>query len=120
MYHKATFSGLYSNFSSFIFKKYKVGLIFTLLFRKFLIVLDFSRFHSEIFHLKEILEKNVFSIKLVNSCIKKFLNKRLTEKPITLAAEKNDLVIVLPFPDKLSLDLKTCLKNSISKNLTFY
>ena len=120
VYHKATFSGLYSNFSSFIFKKYKVGLIFTLLFRTFLIAPDFSRFHSEIFHLKEILKKNVFSIKLINSCIKNFLNKRLTEKSITLAAEKNDLVIVLPFLGKLSLDLKIRLKNSISKSLTFY
>ena len=65
------------------------------------------------------MKKNAFPIKLVDSCIKNFLNKRLTEKPVTLTAEKKDLVIVLPFLGKLSLDLRTRLRNSISKNLPF-
>ena len=56
---------------------------------------------------------------MTDSCIKNFLNKRLTEKPVTLTAEKNDLVIVLPFLGKLSLDLRKRLKNSISENLPF-
>ena len=64
----------------------------TLLFQTLSIVSDFSGFHSEICHLKEIL-KNAFPIKLIDSCIKNFLNKRLTEKPAAL----KDLVIVLPF-----------------------
>ena len=63
--------------------------------------------------------KNAFPIKLIDSCIKNFLNKRLTEKPVTLAAEKKDLVIALPFLGKLSLDLRTRLRNSISKNIPF-
>ena len=119
VYHKPTFSGVYSNFNSFISEEYKVGLIFTLLFRTFSIVSDFPRFHSEVCRLKEILKKNAFSIKLIDSCIKNVLNKRLTEKPVTLTAEKKDLVIVLSFLGKLSLDLKTRLRNSISKNLLF-
>ena len=64
----------------------------TLLFQTLSIVSDFSGFHSEICHLKEILKKNAFPIKLIDSCIKNFLNKRLTEKPAAL----KDLVIVLP------------------------
>ena len=35
VYHKPTFSGVYSNFNSFIYDQYKTGLIFTLLFRTF-------------------------------------------------------------------------------------
>ena len=65
------------------------------------------------------MKKNAFPIKLIDSCIKNFLNKRLTEKPVTLTAEKKDLVIALPFLGKLSLDLLTRLRNSISKNLLF-
>ena len=80
---------------------------------------DFSRFHSEVCHLKEILKKNAFPIKLIDSCIKNFLNKRFTEKHVTLTAEKKDLVIVLSFLGKLPLDLRTHLRNSISKNLPF-
>ena len=64
-------------------------------------------------------KKNPFPIKLTYSCIKNFLNKRLTEKPLTLAAEKKNLVIVLPFLGKLLLDLRIRLKISISKNLLF-
>ena len=45
VYHKPTFSGVYSNFNSFIADEYKHGLIFTLLFRIFSIVSDFSKFH---------------------------------------------------------------------------
>ena len=70
--------------------------------------------------MKEILKKNIFPIKLIDSCIKNFLNKRLTEKSVTLTTEKKDLVIVLPFLGKLSFDLKTqSQKKSISKNLPF-
>ena len=94
VYHKPTFNGVYSNFNSLISEEYKAGLIFTLLFRTISIVLDFSRFHSEVWHLKEILKKNVFPIKLIDKYIKNFHNKRLAEKPAILTAEKKDLVIV--------------------------
>ena len=119
MYHKPTFSGVYSNFNSFISEEYKVGLIFTLLFRTFSIVSYFSRFHSEVCHLKKIFKKNVFLIKLIDSCIKKFLNKSLTEKPVTLTAEKKDLVTVLPFLGKSSLDLRIRLKIVSVKTFPF-
>ena len=52
--------------------------------------------------------------------MKNFLNKRLTEKPVTLTAEKKDLVIVLLFLRKLLLHFRTGLKDSISKNFLFY
>ena len=116
-HHKPTISGVYSNFNSLISEEYKVGLIFTLLFWTFSTASDFWGFHSEVCHLKEILKKNAFPIKLIDSCIKNFLNKRLTEQSVTLTAEKNDLVIVLPFIGKLSRDLGIRLKNGISKNL---
>ena len=35
VYHKPTFSGVYSNFNSLIYDQYKIGLILTLLFRNF-------------------------------------------------------------------------------------
>ena len=56
---------------------------------------------------------------MIGSCIKNVLNKRPTEKPVTLTVEKKDLVIVLPFLGILSLDLRTRLKNNINKNLPF-
>ena len=41
VYHKPTFSGVYSNFNSFISDEYKVGFIFALLIRMFRIFQDF-------------------------------------------------------------------------------
>ena len=106
-------------FQSFHFQRIKL-VWFSLYYFGFQLFLDFSRFHSKVCHLKEILKKNTFLFKLIDSCcIKNFLNKRLTEKPVTLTAKKKDLVIVLSFLGKLSLDLRICLKNSISKNLPF-
>ena len=70
-------------------------------------------------HLKEIFKKNAFSIKFIDRCVKIFLNKRLTEIPVTLIAEEKDFLIVLPFLDTLSLDLRTKLENSVNRNLPY-
>ena len=90
-----------------------------MLFRTFSIVSDFSRFHTEVIHLKEILRKNAFPIKLVDNCIKNFLNKKFLNTPVTLTVKKKELFIVLPYLGNLSLALRTRLQNSINKNLPF-
>ena len=72
VYHETTFSELCSSFNSFIYNQYKIGLVFTLLFRTLLFVSDFFRFHMEISYLKNILRKNTFPIKLADNCIKLF------------------------------------------------
>ena len=78
VYHKPTFSGVYSNFNGFIADEYKHSLIFTLLFQIFSIVSDFSKFHEEVNYLKDVLKKSSFPTNLVNKCIKVFLNKQFS------------------------------------------
>ena len=90
-----------------------------MLFKTFSIVSDFSRFHTEVSHLKESLRKNAFPIKLVESCIKTFLNKKFLHTPVALTVEKKELFIALPHLGNLSLVIRTCLQNSINKNLPF-
>ena len=51
--------------------------------------------------------------------MKNVLNKTITEKPVTLTAEKKDLVIVLPILGKVSLDLRTRLKTVSVKTFSF-
>ena len=68
---------------------------------------------------KRNIKKEHISYQIDRVASKTFSIKRLTEKPVTSIAEKKDLVIVLPFLGKLSLDLRTRLKSSISKNLCF-
>ena len=80
---------------------------------------DFSRSHAQVSHLKEILRKNAFPIKLVDSYIKTFLNKEFLHTPFALTVKKKELFTALPYLGNLSLARRTRLQNSISKNLPF-
>ena len=119
VYHKPTFSGIYCNFNSFIYDQYKIGLIFALLFRTFSILSDFSKFHMDVSHLNDTLRKKAFPIKLVDNCIKTFLNKKFLHTPVALIIEKKELFTALPYLGNLSLAVRTHLQNSINKNLPF-
>ena len=73
----------------------------------------------EVSHLKEILRKNVFLIKLVDNCIKTFLNKNFLHTTVALTVEKKELFIALPYLGNLSVAIRTHLQNKINKNLPF-
>ena len=55
VYRKKTFSGVYTNFKSFIPETYKIGLIKSSLFRCFSLCSDFIKFHHQVDKLKSIL-----------------------------------------------------------------
>ena len=112
---KKTFSGVYTNFKSFIPETYKIGLIKSLLFRCFSLCSDFIKFHHEIDKLKSILYKNSYPRDLVDKCIKEVLDKILAPKPVVSTVPKKILVIGLPYLGKLSLQMRTRI-NRIMKN----
>ena len=74
-YRKEIFTGVYTNFSSFIPLKHKFGLVYTLLHRCFCLVSDMSKFHFEIKKLKEILLSNGYSGKFIDKWISKFMTR---------------------------------------------
>ena len=117
VYRKPTFSGVYTNFASFMPKEYKLGLIYTLIFRIFTIVSDFSRFHVEVQKLRTILLKNGYPTCLIDSCVKSFLNKVYKVKEIVLTAERKEIFIVLPYLGNTSLQLRTRLEKAFRKYL---
>ena len=119
VYRKDTFSGVYTNFTSFLPQDYKFGLIFTLLHRCFALVSDFSKFHLEIETLKKILLKNEYSEKMIDTCISKFLNKLFVTKPRVLTVPKKELNITLPFLGSNSYLLKAKLTKSSQKHIKF-
>ena len=71
VYRKKTFSGVYTNFNSFIPETYKPGLIESLLFRCFNLCSDFVKFYHEINTLESILYKNS---DFFDKCTKNFLD----------------------------------------------
>ena len=65
VFRKATFSGVFTNFDSFIFESYKTGLIFTLLFHYFIICSDIQSFHLEVDHLWQIFKCNNYPVTII-------------------------------------------------------
>ena len=115
VYSKKTFSGVYTNFKILIPETYKIGLIKSLLFRCYSLCSDFIKFHHKIDKLKSILYKNSDPHDLIDKCIKEFLDKILTPKPVVSTVPKKDLIIAVPYLRKLSLQIRTKI-NRIMKN----
>ena len=116
VYRKPTFSGVFTNFGSFIPKSYKYNLLFTLLHRAFKLCSNFECFHQEIDKLKTIFEYNDYPKSFVDFCIKKYLDKVFIKKKVVLKASKKELICVLPFLGKKSMQLRTRLVNSIENS----
>ena len=72
VHRKDTFSGVYTNFRSFMPVTYKRGLISTLLYRAFMISSSFESLHSEVEKLKQIFGKNGYPSKFIDRCILRF------------------------------------------------
>ena len=88
VYRKPTFSGVFTNFGSFIPKSYKYNLLFTLLHRAFKLCSNFERFHQEIDKLKTVFENNSYPKSFIDFCIKKYLDKVFIKKKVVLKASK--------------------------------
>ena len=73
---KATFSGVFTNFKSFMPVAYKFGLVYTLLHRSFSICSSYQKFHEEIVLLKYIFKNNEYPQFFIDECIKKYLSLR--------------------------------------------
>ena len=119
VYRKKTFSGVYTNFKSFIPETYKIGLIKSLLFRCFSFCSDFIKFHHEIDKLKSMLYKNSYPRGLVEKCIKELLDKILAPKPVVSAVPKRNLVIAVPYLGKLPLQIRTRINSKMKNKLPY-
>ena len=119
VYCKRTFTGVFTDFESFIPDIYKRGLMETLLHRNFRLCSNYENFYLEIETMKSILKHNSYPHNLVNHCIKKFLNKLFAQRGLNFMVPKRELICVLPYLGKASLDLRTRLRRTIERNFPF-
>ena len=119
VYHKPTFSGVFTNFESFIPEMHKRGLLETLLHRSFRLCSSYENFHREIETLKSIFKHNNYPQNFVNQCIKKFLNKLFIKKDLNFMFPKRELTFFLPYLGKLSFDFRTRLRRTIERDLPY-
>ena len=117
VYHKPTFSGVFSYFDSFIPRGYKFNLVLTLIFGFYSICCSTKLFHIEIMQLKEIFEKNRYGNKFFDRCPWSFLNKIFSKKVLQYTFPKKDFSIFLPYLGKLSLSARCTLEKL---SLTFF
>ena len=115
IFRKAAFSGVFTNFDSFILESYKTGLIFTLLFRCFTFCLDMQSIHLEVKQLRQIFKCNNYLVALIDQCVKTFLNKIYVPKRILITVPKKDVLVVLPFLGQFSLNVRSRLYNCFNK-----
>ena len=73
---------------------YKFNLVSTIIFCSFTICTDMPKLHQEICKIKDIFIKNGYSERLLDKCVKTFLNKVFIPKRIIQTAEKKQVTIV--------------------------
>ena len=76
-----------------------------------------EKFHQEISSLKSVFKSNSYPKNFFNSCIKHFLDKLFVKNKVSLTVPKLQLVCVLPYTGKSSLDLRARLRCTIEKNI---
>ena len=103
IYRKPTFSGVYSNFESFLPSVYKFGMVYTLVYRCFRICSNWIQFHTELIYLKGIFQKNSYPKNFIDKCFKRFLNNIHLFKENIPTVQKKHLLLVLPHLGIISL-----------------
>ena len=66
VFRKDTFSGVYTNFRSFVALEHKFGSMYTLFHRSFTTVSNFSKFLFEFETVKKPLHKNAYPTKFID------------------------------------------------------
>ena len=106
VHRKSTFSGVYTNYSSFIATEYKSNLITTLLYRTFTIVSDYHKLHKEIVKLKSVLRQYGYPTRFLDKIISKFLDKSFKKRITITRVPKKTFRLVLPYLGTQFLRLK--------------
>ena len=119
VHRKNTFSGVYSNFRSFMPDTYKRGLVSTLLYRAYMICSSFQSLHDEIERLKDIFSRNGYPCRLVDKCVLKFFNKLYQKKDPVHTVPKKELTMIMPFLGTTSFKLKNELVRTFRKIVPF-
>ena len=117
IFRKVTFSKVFTNYDSFIFDTYRIGLVHTLLFRFFKIYSGMGNFNIEAEHLRSIFKGNNHPVNIIDQCIKKLFDRLYALKEMVPTAPKGELLVVLSFLGKSCLNLRKLLYKSVSKSL---
>ena len=120
IYQKPSFSGVYSNFESFLPSVYKFGVEYTVVYKRFRICSNWTQFYTELTSLKNIFQKNGYPQNFIGKCFKKFLNNIHLVKENVATVGKNRLFLVLPYLGIMSLQTRAKLQQPLKGVLDWY
>ena len=91
-------------------------LFHTLLFRFFKICSSIENFHIEVELLRNIFKCNNYPVNIIDQNIKRFLDKLYVPKQIVQIVPKKELLVIRPYLETFSLNLRKCLYKSVSNS----
>jgi hypothetical protein len=107
VYRKPTFTGLFTNFHSFIPLAYKRSLIYCLLYSIFNLCSSYENFHSQLEVIRKLFNLNGFPSHIFDRLVHRFLNKIFEPKPPIHMVPKKVVYFCLPFTCSHSLQIRT-------------
>ena len=119
IYRKPTFSGVFTNFESFLPSSYKNGLVFTLLYRCFRICSSVKKFHEQVEFTKNTLRMNSYPDGVLKSCIQTFMRKLVRPKVAVHTVAKKEVLLVLPYLGHVSVCLREKLHVLFSSSFPY-
>ena len=107
VYRKPTFTGLFTNFHSFIPFTYKRSLISCLLHRIFNLCSSYENFHVQIETMRKLFSLNGYPLSLFDNITRRFLKNTFDPAPLIHTVPKKIVYFCLPFTGTHSLLIRT-------------
>ena len=107
VYCKPTISRISTD--SFLPSTYKIGMIYTLLYRCFQICSDWTKFHFELVKLMDVFTSNGYHENFIINSFKAFLHNKHRAQERVMTALKN-LFLILPYLTPLSFQIRNKLR----------
>ena len=110
VYRKPTFSGLFTNFHSFVPSVYKRSLVCCLLHRIFHLCSSYENFHAQLEVVRKLFNLNGFPTHMFDQLVRRFLNNFFEPKPhvLTVPTRKSSIFAFLSLvhiPSRFALKL---------------
>ena len=107
VYRKPTFTGLFTNFNSFIPLVYKQNLVSCLIHRIFNLCSSYENFHTQLEVVRMLFNSNGFPSHMFDRIVCRFLDHTFDPRPPVLTASKKIIYFCLPFTWIHSLQIRT-------------
>ena len=107
VYCKPAFTGLFTNFHSFIPNTHKQNLVSCLIHRIFNLCSSYENFHTQLEVVRKLFNSNGFPSHMFDCIVRRFLDYTFDPKPPVLTAPKKIIYFCLPFTGIHSLQIRT-------------